>query len=253
MRGVFDEKEPEERGLRRETEFTLSTGAVLALFCGLALLCGLCFGAGYLIGHRKPAESVAASQPSASAQTSSQAEGSRPKPSATGQSGAATAPISPADQATDAANDSPATGAADTNAALVSPAPGSQGGSSAANSTPVGGQAPIRSAQVQPAVLPVPKPLQPAQPAPGPTAGSKVQPVAAPAVPLMVQIAAVSHVEDASVLVNALRKRGYTVTAQRKPEDDLIHVWIGPFSSRDEANKWRLKLLDDGYNAIVQP
>ena len=24
MRGVFDEKEPEERGLRRETEFTLS-------------------------------------------------------------------------------------------------------------------------------------------------------------------------------------------------------------------------------------
>ena len=69
----------------------------------------------------------------------------------------------------------------------------------------------------------------------------------------MVQIAAVSHPEDASVLVNALRKRGYTVTAQRKPEDGLIHVWIGPFSSRDEANRWTQKLLDDGYNAIVQP
>jgi cell division septation protein DedD len=69
----------------------------------------------------------------------------------------------------------------------------------------------------------------------------------------MVQIAAVSHPEDAEVLVNALRKRGYTVTTQRKPEDGLIHVWIGPFTSRDEANRWRLKLLNDGYNAIVQP
>ena len=69
----------------------------------------------------------------------------------------------------------------------------------------------------------------------------------------MVQIAAVSHTEDAAVLVNALRKRGYTVTAQRKPEDGMIHVWIGPFSSRDEANRWKVKLLDDGYNAVVQP
>ena len=40
----------------------------------------------------------------------------------------------------------------------------------------------------------------------------------------MVQIAAVSHVEDAQVLVDALHKKGYTVTAQRKPEDGLIHV-----------------------------
>jgi cell division septation protein DedD len=73
-----------------------------------------------------------------------------------------------------------------------------------------------------------------------------------PPASVMVQVAMVSHPEDAEVLVNALRKRGYTVTAQRKPEDGLIHVWIGPFSSRDEAERWRLKLLDDGYNAIVQ-
>jgi cell division septation protein DedD len=75
----------------------------------------------------------------------------------------------------------------------------------------------------------------------------------APPVSVMVQVAMVSHPEDAAVLVNALRKRGYTVTAQRKPEDGLIHVWIGPFSSRDEAERWRLKLLNDGYNAKVEP
>jgi len=70
---------------------------------------------------------------------------------------------------------------------------------------------------------------------------------------LMVQIAAVSHQEDAEVLQGALRKRGYQVTAGRDAEDNLIHVRIGPFSSREEAGKWRQKLLNDGYNAIVQP
>ncbi len=76
---------------------------------------------------------------------------------------------------------------------------------------------------------------------------------ALPAVPLMVQIAAVSNPEDASVLTSALRKRGYTVTARREPADGLIHVRIGPFTSREDANRMCNKLLGDGYNAIIQP
>jgi cell division septation protein DedD len=71
------------------------------------------------------------------------------------------------------------------------------------------------------------------------------------AVGLWVQVAAVSHVEDAQVLTTALRKRGYTVTPRRE-FDNLIHVRIGPFSTSDEANRWRVKLLDDGYNAEIQ-
>ncbi|MGC9158818.1 MAG: SPOR domain-containing protein [Terracidiphilus sp.] len=70
---------------------------------------------------------------------------------------------------------------------------------------------------------------------------------------LMVQIAAVSQTEDARVLVDALRQRGYTVTARRDPADGLIHVRMGPFHSRAAANAMSRKLLDDGYNAIVQP
>jgi cell division septation protein DedD len=69
----------------------------------------------------------------------------------------------------------------------------------------------------------------------------------------MVQIAAVSNQEDADVLVNALRKRGYVVSARREPADAMVHVRIGPFISRDEANRWRQKLMNDGYNAILQP
>ena len=69
----------------------------------------------------------------------------------------------------------------------------------------------------------------------------------------MVQIAAVANSDDADVLVTALRRRSYSVSAAREPGDGLIHVKIGPFNSRDEANRWRDKLLGDGYNAVVQP
>jgi cell division septation protein DedD len=68
----------------------------------------------------------------------------------------------------------------------------------------------------------------------------------------MVQVAAVAHQEDAAVLVSALRKHGYAVTSRRDPADGLIHVRLGPFSGPDQANKWRQKLMNDGYNAIVQ-
>jgi DedD protein len=69
----------------------------------------------------------------------------------------------------------------------------------------------------------------------------------------MVQVAAVKNAEDASVLMNALRRRGYPVSGQREAGDGLIHVRVGPFTSREEALRWRDKLLGDGYNAIVQP
>ena len=69
----------------------------------------------------------------------------------------------------------------------------------------------------------------------------------------MVQVAAVSHQDDADVLVGALRKRGYAVTAQRVPSDGLIHVRIGPFTTHDEASRMCARLLNDGYNALVQP
>jgi cell division septation protein DedD len=91
------------------------------------------------------------------------------------------------------------------------------------------------------------------QPPAPPAPTSRVEPATAPVAGMMVQIAAVMHPEDAEVLVGALRKRGYAVSVRRLPTDNLIHVQIGPFKSRDEANRWRQKLLNDGYNAILQP
>jgi cell division septation protein DedD len=69
----------------------------------------------------------------------------------------------------------------------------------------------------------------------------------------MVQIAAVSHPEDANVLMGALRKRGYAVVSRRDPADNLIHVQVGPFANRNDAVAMSRKLLGDGYNAQVLP
>jgi cell division septation protein DedD len=69
---------------------------------------------------------------------------------------------------------------------------------------------------------------------------------------LMVQIATLSHQEDAEVLISALRKRGFEATVS-SGDDGQLHVRIGPFNSLSEANAMREKLTNDGYNAVVQP
>ena len=68
----------------------------------------------------------------------------------------------------------------------------------------------------------------------------------------MVQIAAVSHQEDADLLVSALRAKGYAVAAHPSPSDQLIHIQVGPFSNHKDADAMRQRLLNDGYNAIVK-
>jgi len=68
----------------------------------------------------------------------------------------------------------------------------------------------------------------------------------------IVQVAAVSHQEDADVLMTALKKRGYTVTIRQEPQDKLLHVQVGPFANKKDAEAMRQRLLADGYNAIVK-
>ena len=78
--------------------------------------------------------------------------------------------------------------------------------------------------------------------------------VASPAAagPNYVQIAAVSHKEDADVLLSALKRRGYNVFTRSGDADKLIHVQVGPFASKKDAEAMRQKLQGDGYNAILK-
>jgi cell division septation protein DedD len=68
----------------------------------------------------------------------------------------------------------------------------------------------------------------------------------------MVQEAAVRVPQDAEILVDALKKRGYTAAVRNEPQDQLLHIQLGPFASRAEALAMRTKLLGDGYNAVVK-
>jgi cell division septation protein DedD len=223
MREEFDEYEFRPAVLPRDTEVTLGPLMLTGLCCGLVLLCGLCFGLGYFLGgHRSQGTSTVVQQPETGASSSSAT--SAPKPPASPQKIPVTkgSVDSQSDLGT-SGTDTPASGETQTSSS-----------SNGANSA-------------QPVV-------KAALPTVAAASGQGQQLFGAPqAGAFMVQIAAVSHQEDADVLAGALRKRGYVVSESHDAADGLLHVRIGPFSNRNDANSMRLKLLSDGYNASVQP
>ncbi|SRR6266568_1741240 len=231
IRGIGEDELP--GGDERDTEITLSTGMLLAIGCGLIVLCGICFAFGYSVGHRGGTETTAGAVPAAGTQTSLPMSGSQAKPMAAGQS-----PVQPpATVAVDVPGDSTGT-------------PGSAAGpvaeEGAASAQPQ--VRPAAQTQVRPALANQTSVVQP-----GVGTGLQVQPALTQVQGIMVQVAAVSRVEDAEVLVNALRKRGYSATVRREVSDSMLHVQTGPFANRNDANAMRQKLLSDGYNAILQP
>jgi DedD protein len=213
MNPLLDEDDELDRD---NHEVTLSTGMILGIFFGLVLLCGLFFGFGYKMGNHKPAPAEAASAEN------------EPSPTANF-GGFKPAAGSPAGKSASAAIQSAASEAAET--------------SSAAD---VSGNA-AGPAAVTPVVRPNPT-------APS-SATSPVALTAAPSVAagsFIVQVAAVSHQEDAELLVNALKAKGYPVSAHTEPQDKFFHVQVGPFNNRNDADAAKQRLLADGYQPIVK-
>jgi DedD protein len=234
MGGVFDEESQQEAAIQRDTELTLGSMTLLMIFFGLVLLCGLCFGLGYSLGHRELRGSSPGPGNASDARTTAHADNVHVKPSANAQTTSRTLSTTAANQQVSV--------------------PPSSAGMSAQNSVVAGlgsssngGSQPVQSAQVKSAFGNAANPVQMGQRSAS-AAGSALTSSA-----WMVQIAAISQPEDADVLMSALRRRGYAVVSRREPLDGLIHVRVGPFKARDEADKWRQKLLNDGYNAILQP
>ena len=237
MREVFEDMDHDRDQPHLEPDLTLGPVTLLGLLLVWALICALFFGWGYAVGHRGSEDASGVMKPAPDAPAPSQAGCTQSKPPASSQTEVATAAES--DGADQVGNPS-STEASDTDVSSISQSTAPAGAAGSSSSQP----------QVRPALAPAANPLQPA---PGSGGGLRVEPALVPSGGLMVQIAAVSHPEDSDVLVSALRKRGYAVTARREAADNLIHVRIGPFATRDEANRWRQKLMNDGYNAIVQP
>ena len=200
-----------------DTEIALGTRSLLAIFFGLVLICAVFFGLGYSVG--RAGGSRAAAQPSTDT-TASTGDSRVPKPSP--------------EQTLTPVETSPA----DTDQ-------GTGGGGSMDNTL---APQPV-STQTQPhASTPPPVASSPARtPVTAPTAAPRAS------IKLVGAVAAAVRIEqDADILVDALKKHGYTAVVRHEPQDQLLHIQLGPFTSRADASAMRAKLLAGGYNAVVK-
>ena len=67
----------------------------------------------------------------------------------------------------------------------------------------------------------------------------------------LVQIAAVVQQQEADQVVDSLKHKGYTAAVLHEPQDKLLHVQIGPYAERDDAEALRQRLVNDGFRAVV--
>jgi len=226
-----------------DTEITLGLRSILGIFFGLVLICGVFFGFGYSLGRgnsaKAPDTAVQSISPSPQATQppaiKTVVEPSTPAGTSSSENGAytyAAGPNGPTRKPVGASLPSKPSATSATPPAPLTAAATPENNTSTAPAATATSSSPARAS-----ALPVAYPVQASAP------GTE---------PIMVQIAAVSHSEDADVLVTALKKLGYNASVHTEPADHLLHVQIGPFASRDEARTMRTRLLNDGYNAILK-
>ncbi len=68
----------------------------------------------------------------------------------------------------------------------------------------------------------------------------------------MVEIMTLSHESDADAMVAALKRHGYDVAVNHTAADQLLHLDVGPFANKEDAETMRQRLLLDGYNATIK-
>jgi len=73
---------------------------------------------------------------------------------------------------------------------------------------------------------------------------------------LTIQVAALHARQDAEALVNVLRGRGYPVflvtPEEAKAPGNLFRVQVGPYPTREQAEKVRQKLSDEGFKPFIK-
>jgi cell division septation protein DedD len=202
----------DEQALETDREISLGMPTILGIFFAIALVCACFFGFGYTLGRK--------SLPSApvALEATPDLGGGAAKP-------AAGSPV--------------AVPAANQNAPAVDLPP-------SAVVVPNG-----------PAAATPPAAKTAASPADGLIAGDRIpasasQPAAGAATSFMVQVAAVSSQDVADIELAALKKDGYAVVVRHEPQDQLLHIQIGPFATRKDAEAMRQRVLADGFNAIVK-
>ena len=214
-----------DSGRGAEREISLGAPAILGIFFALALLCACFFGFGYTMG-RKSAQAANADTAAANADTSSNGSSKPAAGSLANQPAESAAqPVTDNSAAPAVVQTEPATPVPTTPPATQKNAATAADGMIVGDRPPTGNQQPATGNQ---------------------------QPAASPSGTIMVQIAAVSSQDVADILLASLQKKGYSVSVRHEPQDKLLHVQIGPFSTRPEAVAMQQRVLADGFNAIVK-
>ena len=201
----------------QDTEITLGTGRMLALFFAFVLVCAVFFAIGFSLGRR-----------TASA-------GAGRWPGAT--TGASAAVVRPSAAKNDAPQKTPqsgdfsfykAVGEKNADSALAPP-----------------------DAKAQPADANAAAPAKAATDAAGAAPASST-PASSTTGSYYVQVAAVTRQEDADALVEALKKKQYPAFANNASADKYYRVQVGPYADFKDAEAMRARLVSDGYNPIVK-
>ncbi len=216
-----------------EREISLNPSTVLGIFFLLALICAIFFGFGYSMGKRSaaPVAPAAATGSEGDSSDLKATSGAKPAPGQSDKDDLTPADAAAAETPSEKAADAPKRPAVVVSASVSASSP---------ESTP--------QPRLQHAVA---KSSTPA-PMPQLTPGTHAVVGAAAGQPALVQIAAVSHQEDADILVNALKRKGYTVAVRHEPQDKLLHIQLGPYATRKDADAMKQRLIADGYNALVK-
>jgi len=197
---------------QQDTEITLGTGRMLALFFAFVLVCAVFFAIGFSLGRR----------------TASAGVGRWPGAA----TGASAATVRPSAAKNDAPQKTPqsgdfsfykAVGEKNADSALAPP-----------------------EAKAQPADATAAAPPKVATDAAG------AAPAASTTGSYYVQVAAVTRQEDAEALVEALKKKQYPAFANNASADKYYRVQVGPYAEFKDAEAMRTRLVSDGYNPIVK-
>ncbi len=220
------EQDRQSRRQEKEVQLELRTPSLLILLGVLAVICGLFYALGYTIGRHSAPQTFSLNStppPVHMSQTRRRA-----------QANGGARPPNPAELSAAEQGHTPAT-------LTPTPTPTSISTTTPAPSVPAP-QAPAASTTATPANPP------PASPA---AAGAGGQ--AGPSAIFSVQVFAGVIRSDAVSLAAALKARQYPVfvvspTAGQK----LYRVQVGPYTSRQEAEAMRARLLADGYTAVIK-
>jgi cell division septation protein DedD len=233
-----------------DKEITLGAGKLLGLFFMLAATCGIFFAVGYSLGKTSAREQALQTQ---AAQTAA-ADPDLAKPERNGKPAAA-ADTSSAESGEPAKEQPPLTfyqsvketpaDDAKSDKLIKSSEPASSATANSAGKKGREAPPPALQAMEKPATV-----AKVAAPAPSTTG----LPQASSSGTYLVQIAAVTHEEDAAALAGALRKKSYAAAVVPSPngKDRLFHVVLGPYASLQDAEAMKLKLQGEGYSPIVK-